>query len=157
MKKYMRAVRRHLNLPRDVKDRVMTDFSSSVTARKEAGESDEQIIRELGSPKEAAAVLNELMKEYAWRRSKWRWLALATAVLAGGLLAWTRLVNWLMTLVFHMSLGERESLGIIGGADGPTAIFLTVSPGFDWEAVFFLVVMIGGLAGWWHLSHLKKK
>ena len=32
MKKYVNAVERQLNLPRDVKARVMSDFSSSIQA-----------------------------------------------------------------------------------------------------------------------------
>ena len=62
MKKYCTGVERRLNLPRDVKTRVMNDFTSSIAARREAGESDEQIFAELGTPKEAAALLNEQMK-----------------------------------------------------------------------------------------------
>lgn len=157
MKKYCNSVERRLNLPRDVRTRVMNDFISSICARREAGESDEQIFAELGTPKEAAALLNEQMKEYAYRKSRWRWAALALAVLSGCMLIWITAVNWLMNLLFSATLGEAESLGIVGGADGPTAIFVTVKPGFDWDAVFFLVVMIVGLAGWWYLSHLKKK
>ena len=35
-KKYLGAVRRRLHMPKDIKDRVMTDFISSIEARKEA-------------------------------------------------------------------------------------------------------------------------
>lgn len=157
MKKYCNAVERRLNLPRDVKTRVMNDFISSINARREEGETDEQIYTELGAPKEAAAILNEQMKDYAYRKSKWRWAALAAAVLSGGMLLWTKLVNWLLTTLFTLSTGESESLGIIGGADGPTAIFITTKPGFDWEMMFFLIGMVVALAAWWRLSHLKKK
>lgn len=159
MKKYCNSVERRLNLPRDVKARVMNDFASSIIARREAGETDEQILEELGAPKDAAALLNEQMKEYAYRKSKWRWLALAASVLSGGMLLWTELVNRVMTLIFTLSLGENESLGVIGGADGPTAIFLTttISPGVDWDTVFLVLVMAAGFAVWWHLGHLKKK
>ena len=157
MKKYCNRVERRLNLPRDVKARVMTDFTSSIAARREAGESDEQIFAELGAPKEAAALLNDQMKAYAYRRSGWRWLALAVAAVSGGMFLWTKLVNWLMTLIFHLSIGESQSVGIIGGADGPTAIFVTTRLGVDWEAAVFLLVMLASLAAWWCLGHLKKK
>lgn len=157
MKKYCNAVKRRLNLPRDVKTRVMSDFGSSINARREAGESDDQICAELGSPKEAAALLNEQMKEYAYRKSKWRWLALAVAVLSGVMLVWTTAVNWLLTLLFSFTLSEAESVGIIGGADGPTAIFVTQSPGPDYEVWFFGAAVVAGLAGWWYLSHMKKE
>ena len=156
MKKYCNAVERRLNLPRDVKARVMNDFASSIAARREAGESDEQILAELGSPKEAAALLNEQMKEYAYRKSKWRWLALAVAAVSGGVFLWRNLLNWLLTVLFTLSLGENGSLGIIGGADGPTAVFVTTTlrTGFYW--LLPVAVTVGALGVWWHLGHLKK-
>lgn len=157
MKKYCNSVERRLNLPRDVKARVMTDFVSSIAARREAGESDEQIFAELGTPKEAAALLNDQMKEYAYRKSKWRWLALAVAVLAGGRLVWSVLVSWLLTALFTVNMGESAGLGVIGGADGPTAIFLTTALRPIWHGILPVAVMIVGFAAWWHLGHLKKK
>ena len=63
-KRYLCGVWRRLNLPKDVKERVMSDFISAVSARAEAGITDEEIFVELGNPKKAAADLNEQMKEY---------------------------------------------------------------------------------------------
>mgnify|MGYP003294582986 CR=1 FL=1 len=157
MKKYCNSVERRLNLPRDVRTRVMNDFISSIAARREAGESDEQIFAELGTPKEAAELLNEQMREYAYRKSKWRWLALAVAAVSGGVFLWRNLVNWLMTALFTLSLGENASLGVIGGADGPTAIFVTTTPRTDYGWILTVAVMIAGLAAWWCLGHMKKK
>lgn len=153
MKKYCNAVERRLNLPRDVKVRVMNDFVSSIAARREAGETDEQIYAELGTPKEAAALLNEQMKEYAYRKSKWRWLALAAAVLG-----WLMLVyNGVVGLLAHMlnAAINSPSVGIVGGADGPTAIFVTTQVSFEGIAVsVFLSLM--GILGWWYLSHMRQ-
>ena len=75
--KYLRAVRRRLNMPRELKDRVMTDFVSSIEARKEDGQSEEAIREELGTPKQAATELNQQMQEYTYQKSPWRWLCLA--------------------------------------------------------------------------------
>ena len=58
MKKYMNAVKRKLNLPRDVKQRVMADLETSVRSRAEAGQTEEQIRAELGTLAEVAAELN---------------------------------------------------------------------------------------------------
>ena len=58
MKKYMKSVERKLNLPRDVKQRVMADLESSVQSRLEAGQTVEQIKAELGEPNQVAAELN---------------------------------------------------------------------------------------------------
>ena len=37
MKRYVNAIERRLNLPPEVKARVMSDFASSIAARREAG------------------------------------------------------------------------------------------------------------------------
>ena len=153
MKKYMTAIERRLNLPRDVRVRVMTDLQSSVAARREAGQTDEEIYTDLGAPETVAAELNEQMKEYAYTKSKWRWAALAGAVVAGGMLLFegiTELLVWLL----NISVNESNSLGIIGGADGPTAIFVTAAPrGYDWVLWALVLVMCG--IGWWKLSHCR--
>ena len=155
MKKYCNAVERRLDLPRDVKVRVMNDFVSSITARREAGESDEQIFAELGTPKEAAALLNEQMKEYAYRKSKWRWLALAAAVLGWLMLAYNGVIG-LMVYLLNGAINHNASVGIIGGADGPTAIFVTSRVSAEGVVVWTLLGVMG-ILGWWYLSHLKKK
>ena len=46
MEKYTKAVNRRLNMPKEIKKRVMSDFISSIHARKEAGQSDEEILAE---------------------------------------------------------------------------------------------------------------
>ena len=47
MENYIKAVSRRLNLPKDVKHRVMSDFESSIHARQESGQTDAQILAEL--------------------------------------------------------------------------------------------------------------
>lgn len=155
MKKYCNAVERRLDLPRDVKVRVMNDFVSSITARREAGESDEQIFAELGTPKEAAALLNEQMKEYAYRKSKWRWVALAAAVLGWLMLVYNGVIG-LMVYLLNGTINHNASVGIIGGADGPTAIFVTSRVSAEGVVVWTLLGVMG-ILGWWYLSHMKKK
>ncbi len=158
MKRYMTAIERRLNLPREVRARVMTDLQSSVAARREAGQTDEQIYAELGTPKAVAAELNDQMKEYAYTKSKWRWAALAAAVIAGLMLIFKGVVGLLVWLL-NLTVNEAGSLGIIGGADGPTAIFVTGitttgSVDSDWIVCVLLLVM--GIVGWWKLSRIKK-
>ena len=154
MKRYMNAIERRLNLPRDVRVRVMTDLQSSIAARREAGQTDDEIFAELGTPKEAAAELNGQMREYAYTKSRWRWAALAGAILATAMLVFrsiTRLLVWLL----NISVSESAGVGIIGGADGPTAIFVTAAPGgYDW-LVWVLVLLMCAM-GWWKLGHIRK-
>ena len=155
MKRYMTAIERRLSLPREVKARVMSDLQSSVAARREAGQSDEEIYTDLGAPETVAAELNEQMKEYAYTKSKWRWAALAGAVIAGMMLLFKGLAGLLVWLL-NISVNESNSLGIIGGADGPTAIFVTAAPrGYAWLLWALVLVMCG--IGWWRLSHCRQK
>lgn len=167
IKKYIRAVERRLNLPKDVKTRVMSDFESDLRARKEAGMTDEEIIAELGAPKNAAADLNEQMKEYAYRKSPWRFLFLAAAVLSGGWLILYRLMltfgMLLDTLNFTFYPNESASIGVIGGADGPTAIFVTggvsvvQGAGFGWDVAVMVILLIVGIWGFLRLRRCKQK
>ena len=154
MKKYMTAIERKLNLPREVKARVMSDLQSSVAARREAGQTDTQIMADLGAPKAVAAELNEQMKEYAYTRSKWRWAALAGAAVAAVMLLFES-VTGLMVWLLNLSVNRSDSIGIIGGADGPTAIFVTevtTTGGIpDW--MVWLLVLTMCAIGWWKLSH----
>lgn len=155
MKKYTNAVERRLNLPRDVRVRVMYDFISSIAARREAGMSDEQIYAELGTPREAAADLNEQMKEFAYVKSPWRWAALAAAVVGAMLLVYDGVMGFWVRML-NRSLNEVGALSIIGGADGPTSVFVATTTGPD-ETILWLMLTAMGILGFWKLSRCKRK
>lgn len=159
MKKYTNTVERRLALPRDVKERVITDFITSIAARREAGQTDEEIYAELGSPKEAAAALNEQMKEFAYRKSPWRFLCLAGVVLAAlWLVGYCLLPEVIALMLDGMNFGEAGSVGIIGGADGPTAIFVTSKPAAFPVQVAAAVAALGAcLWGFFRLRRCKAK
>lgn len=158
MKKYIRSVERKLNLSKDVKSRVMSDFRSSVQARRESGMTDEEIYAELGTPKKAAADLNEQMKEYAYRKSPWRFAFLAMAaygaaeVLAG---LWANILYWALRLQAMLTPNEAVSIGIIGGADGPTAIFVTRPIWMHYITPVILLII--GCWGFLRLRRCKRK
>ena len=154
MKSYMTAIERRLNLPREVRARVMTALQSSVAARREAGQTDEEIYAELGTPEAVAAELNEQMKEYAYAKSSWRWAALAAAGISAAMLVFHGAQGLLVSLL-NLSVREQNSLGIIGGADGHTAIFVTTT----WtpaDMIPWLILLIMGLIGWRMLSRMKR-
>lgn len=162
MKKYVHAVERRLRLPWEIKVRVMSDFSSSIQARRESGLTDDDIYAELGTPRQAAEDLNEQMKEYTYRKSPWRFLFLACAIyggvkLLGGL--WVNLVYWFCVLFMKIRSqfvpNEAYSIGVIGGADGPTAIFLTTPVWMHY--LLPAVILVIGILGYRYLSRLKQK
>jgi len=156
MRQYIRSVARKLNIPKDVKKRVMNDFISSIEGRLEAGQSEEAIFAELGSAKKAAAELNEQMKEYAYVKSPWRWVFLVLIVFCCMALIFGTLIGILSLLLsIHQ---ESFSLGIIGGADGPTAIFVTSSPdSFIFNLLPYLLLLAVGVLGFYKLSRCRRK
>lgn len=158
MKKYTNSIERRLNLPLKVKERVMSDLISSIAARREAGMTDEEIYMELGSPQKVADELNEQMKEFAYRKSPWRIVFLAAALyggteLLGGLIP--NMLYLLMRLKAYFAPGEDTSIGIIGGADGPTAIFVTTPVWTSYVVPIVLVVV--GIWGYLRLRKSKQK
>ena len=145
MKNYVNAVERRLNLPREIKARVMSDFQSSIVARQEAGQTDEEIYAELGTPAKAAADLNEQMKDYTYRKSPWRFLFLGIAAIGGVQLG--VFVAFFGAVLLGFTGPEAASIGIIGGADGPTAIFVT-TPAWTrpaWMAALLIIGVVGYL------------
>lgn len=155
MKKYVKSVERKLNLPRDVKQRVMADLESSIQSRMEAGQTDEQVKAELGEPAQVAAELNGQMKEFAYAKSPWRWGCLLLAVISGLTLLYKGFMNLLVAAITY---AENQSVGIIGGADGPTAIFVTQSPD---SAIYSMLmsglILVMSVIGFYCLGHIRKK
>ena len=155
MKKYMKSVERKLNLPRDVKQRVMADLESSVQSRLEAGQTVEQIKAELGEPNQVASELNEQMKEFAYVKNPWRWACLLLAAVSGLTFLCKGIMNLLVAAITYV---ENQSVGIIGGADGPTAIFVTRSPdAANYSMLMSGLILVMSIVGFYYLGHIKKK
>ena len=155
LEKYLRAVRRRLNMPKQLKDRVMNDLISSVEARKEDGMTEADIFAEFGTPKAAAAELNQQMAEYTYRKSPWRWLCFALMILCVLMLVHGGLRG---LLAAALTATHAASVGIIGGADGPTAIFVTTSPDFLRYTYCLVGLLLGmSIIGFIVLSRRKQK
>ena len=158
MKKYLASIARRLNMPKDVKERVMNDFQSSIRGRLEAGQTEQEVFAELGAPKKAAAELNEQMKDYTYIKSPWRWVCLA--VIIGCILSLT-FGGTLGVLLHVFNAALTDSVGIIGGADGPTAIFITTSPDYQeyiwYQAGITVLVLLMSVLGFWRLRRCPRK
>lgn len=152
---YLRKVSARLNLPVEIKKRVIHDLRTSILARQEAGEYITDILNDMGAASDVAAEINEQMKDYAYIKRPVRFAFLAICI--GALLL--MLSEWILSALFTWSLGEMASLGVIGGADGPTAIFVTKSQttGIPWNDILTLALVFIGAAGYWHFGHVRKK
>ena len=153
VRRYLKAVERRLCLPKDLRARVLSDLLTTICARQEQGETTESILRTLGTAKQTAAEFNEQLQEYTYHKSPWRFVCLIVAVLSA---LW--LAGWGVGQAFVWSLTHRNnaSVGIIGGADGPTAILVTTTNAFR-EGVAALVLLIIGIVGFCLLRKMKKK
>ena len=155
MKKYIKAVKRRLNMPKELRNRVINDFESDIASRLEAGQSKDEVKAEFGSPKQAAAELNKQMEEYTYKKSPFRWGCLILMVFSILLFLFRGLLG-LLTFLFNFHL--NHSIGIIGGADGPTAIFVSTPEGyFEYQMIIAAILFVMSLLGYWALTHMKRK
>lgn len=144
VKRYMNAIERRLHADRQTRVRMMTELAGDFQSRREAGQRDEEIMAELGTPEEVAAQFNEALGSAGARpASRWRWAFVVLAVLVFLLplaaQAFARL--WWAP--------EAASIGIIGGADGPTAIYVAAGPAAGFSPLVFLPWLLGCAAGFW--------
>ena len=50
-----------------------------------------------------------------------------------------------------------STIGIIGGADGPTAIFVTSAPGIDWDVAIIGAIVVVCILAFLRLRKCKQK
>lgn len=91
------------------------------------------------------------------KKSPWRFVFLAAA----GYGLWELLGN-LIARILYLYLqdpvllsGYAASIGVIGGADGPTAVFVTTSASAQWALPLILLVI--GLLGFLYLKQSRQK
>ena len=77
-------------------------------------------------------------------------LSLAVAIWAG---LWLVVNQFLPRLVGWTHHAKAASIGIIGGADGPTAIFITSHPANLWGILVPAVLLAIGIIGYIHFRH----
>lgn len=141
VKQYMNAIERRLRMDRATRVRIMTELAGDFESRREAGQSDEQIMAELGTPEEVAAQFNTALGA-PQKPSRWRWAFVAVAALELALGAGSLVAD-------ALAAREVASLGIIGGADGPTAIYVTAGPAAWFTPLVLLPWLLGCAAGFW--------
>jgi len=64
---------------------------------------------------------------------------------------------WLIAHVFgglSFNVTHASTIGIIGGADGPTSVFVTAAPAPAWEILLWLVLLTAAICG---LRHFHKR
>ena len=95
----------------------------------------------------------------------WRFSLLTVAVLSGGWLLLRELMIGVGLLLEKLNISftpaEAVSIGVIGGADGPTAIMVSAmvvrGQGFDWEAAILAVIFALSAAGYLWMRKYRRK
>lgn len=136
---YLRQVGRLL--PRKVRKAVLRDLEERFDAAVEHGESPESVIAALGTPEEFAAPFQEDKAPALWPPLVLAGLGLLVSAACG-------LGLWLQA-----QLGGEE-IGVIGGADGPTRIYVTAGESSPlWLLLALGMVLL--VAGLFWLRHRR--
>ena len=101
--------------------------------------------------------MDQNQEKTAYKKSPWRWACLALAAFSGLCLAYGGLRS--LFLVLFNKVNNASTIGIIGGADGPTAIFVTSKvreSGLPPEAIYVLLLIMG-IIGFLALRKIEKK
>lgn len=88
-------------------------------------------------------------KKEAVQRKLLRFLCAAMIVFAAVCLLWD-LAAWIIYAKggFSFSVNHAASIGIIGGADGPTSVLVMASAASLWQTVLEVMMLIAGILGW---------
>ena len=94
------------------------------------------------------------MKKHTCGKNPWRWGCLVVAIIGALSLLWQGII---MVLAYMLTRNEAASIGIIGGADGPTAIFVSTTVAPAYSIIVPLILLILGMVGFFLLCHKKRK
>lgn len=152
--RYLKKVESKLRLPKKIRDNVLSDLVTGMCVRNENGETYEKIMEDMGNPSQVAEGLNREMEEFTYGKSPWRWGCLGISILSALVL--------LARGISHFSMFLANTLihqaGVIGGADGPTAIFVSTAPGSQIPSLIVAaVLLVMGVIGFYALGHLEHK
>ncbi len=128
--KYIKQVKKRLAVPSSKRKTVLQDLEKTFASAAENGETEQQVIARLGTPEQFAAGIEEQFGIDRKKRLKTRTII------------WTTICLVVAVIVFSVYLTIQQemigAIGIIGGADGPTAIIVSGS-GIDVPLVMLMI------------------
>ena len=130
--RYIKQVKKQLMIPASKRKAVLRDLEEAFASAAEHGETEQQVISRLGTPEQFVAGIEEQLgvnrqKLLKTRKVVWTIIWLVVAV-----------VGFLVYLTIRQQQELNGALGIIGGADGPTAIIVS-GPGIDVPLVMLMI------------------
>lgn len=146
---YVRAIVRNLRLPHKIKRRIKNDLLNDFIVRMEAGESQEQIIADMGAPEKVAAEFHENFSDQLLpHRTALDWTLFIGGIFFGVLALWQVIDSFLFPALLRAMMGNFDmhstpsgDIAIIGGADGPTSILVAGS--FNLVALLVPLLLCG--------------
>lgn len=153
-KTYLKQLMHALRVPHAMRRRVREDLRRELAAARQSGETMEAFIARVGTPQDVAEAMNdnyaEQMPTPRMRRVRvLLWSIFAVCVLGLVVLAGRDL--WRLSLM-------REAVSVIGGADGPTAIFVTDATASAWRVfVPYVLPVVLGAVVLFVLRYLRRK
>ena len=132
---YIHRVRRALTAPRATRDTILRDLQEIFASAAEHGQSEAEVIDRLGPPVDFARAAEEQLGVDRPRRLRRRMLlcTLPAAALSALFLALFGLFR---------SFPPHSSVGVIGGADGPTANYVTSAPSSPAAPALLLLALL---------------
>ena len=160
---YVNSILKRLLATDRTKKRIRADLMTEIEALEDQGFSLEEIVRQKGEPELVAKEFNDSSSDPEAQRQYYlqRGLKIAVIVLlvSAVLLVLAGTALHYLPFWYTPPLTEGETVAIIGGADGPTSIFVTSLPkitGFAAQLLtlgcVLLALCLAALAAYWALS-----
>lgn len=121
--KYIKKILRDIQVTDKTKERIRDDLQTEFESMEEAGLSIEEIILKKGAPEKVANAFNQSYGDTAMRKCYYKQKTLKIAAIV--------LLSMSVIVLICNTLGNAflmQDISIIGGADGPTSIFVTEGP-----------------------------
>ena len=141
MRQYLRQIGRQLEVTGTLRERILSDLENDIRAGLEQGETMDKIRARMGTPEEIGKRFSEELGTD--RKLSWIWLPRAGLLMSAAVLVifvlWNLLTGWFYP---KTSGGEAEAVSIIGGADGPTSIYLAGQIGGSWTEPWNVILLL---------------
>lgn len=139
---YIQKILKKIKAPKNIRTRIGYDLKTEIDARLEAGDAIEDIIIEKGMPSDVAEAFNQSYCDTAMQRHDRMERVLKFGAVSALALS---LLVFLCNAVAKWAFFGGTSIASIGGADGPTEIYVTGGPLALLPNQFTMGNVIGGI------------
>lgn len=133
--RYIKQVKKNLMVPAAKRKAVLRDLEEAFASAAEHGETQQQVIARLGTPEQFAAGIEEQLGIDRKKRLKTRTIVWTTICLV------IAVVGFFIYLTIRQQQELIGAMGVIGGADGPTAIIVS-GPGLDVPMLVLTIAVV---------------